>query len=294
MTGHVTTPAAALADRMPTWVTLLRAPNPGPMTLEGTNTWVVRAPGAAGAVVIDPGPADPQHLAAVAGSGPIALILLTHGHEDHTEGVSDLRAMTGATVCGPVGVTGPDRRPLVGGDLLEVAGVRIQVLATPGHTADSACFLVEGEGERAIFTGDTILGRGTTVVAHPDGNLGDYLASLAALSAYSGVPALPGHGPALADCAVAADFYLAHRRARLEQVRQAVAAGATTADEVVDRVYAELDPVLRPAALWSVQAQLDYLSKEGETPSRSTRSGSPSGTSTDGESASGVGWLESP
>lgn len=294
MTGHVTAPPAALADRMPTWVTLLRAPNPGPMTLEGTNTWVVRASGAAEAVVIDPGPDDPSHLAAVAECGPVALILLTHGHLDHTEGVDDLRAMTGAVVRGPVGAAHPGGRPLAGGDLLDVAGVRIRVLATPGHTADSACFLVEGEGEQVIFTGDTILGRGTTVVAHPDGNLGDYLASLAALSAYSGVLALPGHGPALADCAVAADFYLAHRRARLDQVRQAVVAGATTADEVVARVYAELDPALRMAALWSVRAQLDYLSNEDEEPDRPAGSSSPGGSSGNRESESGVGRLESP
>lgn len=279
MTGHVTVPPAALADRLPAWATLRRAPNPGPMTLDGTNTWVLRAPGAAEAVVIDPGPADARHLAAVADAGPVALILLTHGHFDHTEGVAELRASTGAAVRGPLGAAGPGQPPLTGGDVLDLAGVRIRVLATPGHTADSACFLVMAGGERAVLTGDTILGRGTTVVAHPDGDLGDYLASLATLSAYSGVPALPGHGPALADCAAAADFYLAHRHARLDQVRQAVAAGATTAPEVVARVYAELDPVLRPAAEWSVRAQLAYLAAEGR----------PSG-----ESGPGTGWLESP
>lgn len=282
MTGHVTAPPAALADRLPAWVTLLRAPNPGPMTLDGTNTWLVRAPGAAEAVVIDPGPTDPGHLATVAAAGPIALILVTHGHLDHTEGVDDLCASTGAAVRGPVGATGAGRLPLAGGDVLDVAGVRIRVLATPGHTADSACFLVESGGETAIFTGDTILGRGTTVVAHPDGDLGDYLTSLATLSAYPGVPALPGHGPALADCAAAAEFYLAHRQARLDQVRQAVAAGATTAEEVVDRVYAGLDPALRAAAQWSVRAQLAYLENER------AKAGGP------GESGPGTGWLESP
>lgn len=282
MTGHVSVPPAALADRLPAWVTLLRAPNPGPMTLDGTNTWVVRAPGAAEAVVIDPGPADPRHLAAVAQAGPVALILLTHGHSDHTEGVGELCALTGAAVRGPIGATRPGQPQLAGGDAIDLGGVRIEVLATPGHTADSACFLVTGPDGQAVLTGDTILGRGTTVVAHPDGNLGDYLASLATLSAYPGVPALPGHGPALADCAAAADFYLAHRHARLDQVRQAVAAGATTAGEVVARVYAELDPALRPAAEWSVRAQLAYLSNE------------PAGPGERGESGSGTGWLETP
>jgi len=97
------------------------------------------------------------------------------------------------------------------------------------------------------------------VVAHPDGDLGDYMASLELLTAYAGRLALPGHGPALADCAVAARFYLAHRRGRLEQVRQALANGAKTAEEVVATVYADVDPTLWPAATWSVRAQLAYL-----------------------------------
>lgn len=116
--------------------------------------------------------------------------------------------------------------------------------------------------ERVVLTGDTILGRGTTVVAHPDGHLGDYLASLERLSAYQGIPALPGHGPALADCGAAADFYLAHRRARLDQVRAAVDAGARTAPEVVATVYADVDRSLWWAAEWSVRAQLEYLGVE--------------------------------
>src|SRR5205814_7126993 len=135
----------------------------------------------------------------------------------------------------------------------------IQLLATPGHTADSVCFPVEASGERAILTGDTILGRGTTVVAYPDGSLRDYLASLGRLAGFVGIPVLPGHGPALADCGAAARAYLDHREARLEQVRQAVADGATTARGVVERVYAEVDRALWPAAEASVRAQLAYL-----------------------------------
>ena len=262
MTGHVTTPAAALADQLPGWVTLVRAPNPGPMTLDGTNTWVLRAPGAAEAVVVDPGPLDAGHLAAVTAHGPISLILVTHGHADHIEAVAELARATGADVCGLVPAYQPERDPLIGGDVLLLDGFEISVLAAPGHTADSACFLVEHEGEQVIFTGDTILGRGTTVVAHPDGDLGDYLGSLALLCAYDGVPALPGHGPALADCAVAARFYLAHRKARLDQVRQVVADGAASAAQVVERVYADVDRSIWPAAEWSVRAQLAYLDRE--------------------------------
>ncbi|GAB3967484.1 MBL fold metallo-hydrolase [Plantactinospora veratri] len=266
MTGHVTAPAAALADQLPSWATLVRAPNPGPMTLDGTNTWVLGAPGAGEVVVVDPGPLDEGHLTAVAGRGPVAGVLVTHGHPDHTEGLDRFLELTGA-------------EPLTARDGLstvERAGLRIRLLVTPGHTADSVCFLVEGGDERAVLTGDTILGRGTTVVAHPDGDLGDYLASLETLTEFSGVPALPGHGPPLADCAAAARFYLAHRQARLDQVRTARSQGARTAAEVVATVYADVDRSLWPAAEWSVRAQLAYLDHENR------------------ESGPGPGGLESP
>ncbi|MET8232896.1 MBL fold metallo-hydrolase [Micromonospora sp. NPDC005298] len=261
MSGHVTGAVAALADGLPGWVSLLRAPNPGPMTLDGTNTWVLRAPSAEYAVVVDPGPADEGHLARIAEHGPIGLVLITHGHPDHTEGSARLSDLLGG-----VHVLAVDRAHTIGGEPLTAAGeslggydLDIQLLDTPGHTADSVCFLVEHDGERVVLTGDTILGRGTTVVAHPDGHLGDYLRSLELLSAYTGIPALPGHGPALADCAAAADFYLAHRRARLDQVRAAVDGGARTPAAVVAVVYADVDRSLWWAAEWSVRAQLEYL-----------------------------------
>ncbi|MGV9805431.1 MBL fold metallo-hydrolase [Micromonospora chersina] len=259
MGGRVTGAAAALADELPEWVTLVRAPNPGPMTLDGTNSWVLRAPGASHAVVVDPGPADEEHLAALTAHGPVGFVLITHGHADHTEGAPRLSALLGGA---PVLAVDPAHTvggaPLTAETALD-AGLEIRPLTTPGHTADSVCFLVGHGDERVVLTGDTILGRGTTVVAHPDGHLGDYLSSLELLTTYRGIPALPGHGPALADCGAAAEFYLAHRRARLDQVRAAVAAGATTAPEVVERVYADVDRSLWWAAEWSVRAQLEYL-----------------------------------
>ncbi|MGC5017559.1 MBL fold metallo-hydrolase [Micromonospora sp. DT47] len=263
MGGHVTGPAAALADGLPGWVTLLRAPNPGPMTLDGTNTWVLRAAPGEPAVVVDPGPADEGHLDRIAAHGPVGSVLITHGHPDHTEGSARLaELLNGAAVraADPAHtIGGPPLTPETG---LAAAGFTIRLLPTPGHTADSVCFLAEHGDERVVLTGDTILGRGTTVVAHPDGHLGDYLTSLELLSTYRGIPALPGHGPALADCGAAAEFYLAHRRARLDQVRAAVAEGATTAPEVVERVYADVDRSLWWAAEWSVRAQLEYLGVE--------------------------------
>jgi glyoxylase-like metal-dependent hydrolase (beta-lactamase superfamily II) len=250
MVTHVTAPTAALLDALPAWVTLLRAPNPGPMTLDGTNTWVLGEH----RVVIDPGPADDGHLAAIAAHAPIDTILLTHGHADHVEGAARLSEMLGG-----VPVIGFDAAHCVGAQPLrgvpgeEIAG--LQVIFTPGHTGDSVSYRTRD----VVFSGDTILGRGTTVVAWPDGDLGDYLASLRRLRAHGPVPILPGHGPALADCSVAAAYYLEHRLARLEQVRAARVAGAETAEQVVRVVYADVDPVLWPAAEWSVRAQLAYI-----------------------------------
>ncbi|MDP9181664.1 MAG: MBL fold metallo-hydrolase [Actinomycetota bacterium] len=231
------------------------APNPGPMTLEGTNTWVLRDPSSEPAVVIDPGPLVESHLQAVAAQGPVAVILLTHGHFDHSEGAHRLAELTGAKV------RALDPRHRLGdeglgeGDVVAAAGLELRVAHTPGHSSDSLCFVLPD----AVLTGDTILGRGTTVVAHPDGVLADYLESLQRLRALGDVAVLPGHGPELTSASTAAQQYLDHREQRLEQVRAALASGATTAREVVETVYVDVDRVLWPAAEMSVRAQLDYL-----------------------------------
>lgn len=231
------------------------APNPGPMTLDGTNSWVLRAPGQDSCVLVDPGPLDEGHLAALVGCGPVEVVLLTHGHADHSEGAARLAALTGA----PVRALDPRHRlgeeGLADGDVVAAAGLELRVTATPGHTADSLSFCLPD----AVLTGDTILGRGTTVVAHPDGVLADYLDSLRRLQDLGDVQVLPGHGPELASAATAASHYLDHRAQRLDQVRAAVAAGATEARAVVEQVYADVDRVLWPAAELSVRAQLAYL-----------------------------------
>lgn len=236
------------------------APNPGPMTLDGTNTWILRAPDAQSCVVVDPGPLHENHLATVAACGPVASILLTHGHPDHSEGAARLAGLTRAPVraLDPVHRLGDEG--LGDGDVVAAAGVELRVAATPGHTSDSLSFVLSGPGaEPAVLTGDTILGRGTTVVAHPDGVLADYLASLRRLRELGDVMVLPGHGPELPSAGVVAEQYLAHREERLAQVREALAAGATTAREVVEVVYADVDRALWPAATLSVLAQLAYL-----------------------------------
>ena len=253
MVGHVTSSSAALLDQLPSWVTLVRAANPGPMTLDGTNTWVLRAPGARTSVVVDPGPLEEAHLNAVAGHRPVSLVLATHSHPDHVEGLPRFRALAPEAF-----EAGPDT-------VINADGLSITVVPTPGHTADSVCFVVHCAGERVVLTGDTILGRGTTVVAAPDGDLGQYLDSLGTLLAVGPVPVLPGHGPALTDCGAAARFYLDHRLARLEQVRTARQGGAETAEQVVALVYADVDRSLWPAAEMSVRAQLAYLDRESVT-----------------------------
>jgi glyoxylase-like metal-dependent hydrolase (beta-lactamase superfamily II) len=243
------------------------APNPGPMTLDGTNTWVLSAAGAGRAVVVDPGPDDTGHLDAVLASAAargtrVGVILLTHGHLDHSEGARHLAQRVGV----PVRALDPAQRlgdeGLGGGDVVDVDGLAVEVVATPGHSGDSLSFVLPETG--ALLTGDTVLGRGTTVVAYPDGRLADYLDSLARLEelvASRGlVDLLPGHGPALSRPLEVVRFYRRHRAERLEQVRAALEAGARTPREVVERVYADVPHDVWPAAELSVRAQLDYLS----------------------------------
>jgi glyoxylase-like metal-dependent hydrolase (beta-lactamase superfamily II) len=242
---------------------VLLAENPSPMTLEGTNTWVLRAPGVEECVVVDPGEDDEKHLGRVAAHGPVALVLLTHRHHDHAGGARRFAELTGAPVraLDPSLVLGSEA--LADGDVVALAGVEVRVVGTPGHTSDSLSFLLDGPGsETAVLTGDTILGRGTTVIAHPDGALGPYLDSLRRLAELlPGTAVLPGHGPELPDAPAAAAAYLAHREQRLEQVRGALGrlGPDATARQVVELVYADVDQVLWPAAEWSVRAQLDYL-----------------------------------
>jgi glyoxylase-like metal-dependent hydrolase (beta-lactamase superfamily II) len=240
------------------------ADNPGIMTLDGTNTWLLRAPDAPDAVVVDPGPADDAHLTAVvAAAGRVAAILLTHGHVDHSAGAARLHELTRA----PVRALDPKHRlgdeGLTEGDVVAAAGVEVRVWATPGHSSDSLSFLLEPDG--AVLTGDTILGRGTTVVAYPDGDLGAYLASLRRLRELGPATVLPGHGPELPAAGAAASAYLAHRAERLDQVRAAldVLGPDASARAVVEHVYADVDPVLWDAAELSVRAQLAYLSGRG-------------------------------
>lgn len=255
-------------------------PNPSPMTLEGTNTWVLAEPGSEEVVVVDPGPLHEEHLQAVLRhvrdrGARVALTLLTHHHDDHAESADRWAGLTEA----PVRRVGRGHDDLAEGELLRVGGLELLVVTTPGHTADSVSFLLPAE--QVLLTGDTVLGRGTTVVAYPDGDLTSYLESLQRLRDLTGSGAAasiaPGHGPVVPDAAGTVEHYWEHRHQRLDEVRDAVRTlrtlrtpdeastggaapgGRDLADLVVERVYADVPRAVWSAARLSVLAQLDYL-----------------------------------
>ncbi len=266
--------------RIESWtecVTRVLAPNPGPMTLDGTNTLVLRRPGSYRTVVVDPGPRDSLHLRRILKLGEVELILLTHRHHDHSDSAGILSRVTGA----PVRAADPTHcvkaAPLADGEQINAAGLSVSVIATPGHTADSVSFhlkrdhdLIDSSPRGSLLTGDTILGRGTTVIAAPDGSLSDYLATLDRLMSLDDTAVLPGHGDPHHDVAATASAYREHRLRRLAQVEAAVDSlvdaeppVAPTVEAVTDLVYAEVRADVRFAAEMSVAAQLDYLSAEG-------------------------------
>ena len=262
-------------ERLAPAVAGVLAPNPGPMTLSGTNTWVLGRPDPGPVLVVDPGPDDEEHLRRVldTAGGRVSAVLVTHRHLDHVAGAARFAGLAG---CG-VGAVDPAWRVgeegLADGAVLEVEGARVEVLATPGHTDDSVSLLLTHGTDDAeqveLLTGDTVLGFGSTVITHPDGDLGAYLASLDRLLdvvATRGVARiLPGHGPVVTDPSAVLEGYRRHRRERLDQVRRAVVAGASSPEDVVRAVYPEvLGTPLERAALQSARAQLDHLAAHRE------------------------------
>jgi len=246
-------------------VTRVLAPNPSPMTLEGTNTYVVGEPGAGEVVVIDPGPPDADHALRVVRAcegRQVGLVLLTHTHVDHAAGARGFAERVGAPLAALAsGWSTPGAPALVAGRPLAAGGLDLVPVPTPGHAPDHCCFLLAGE--RAMLTGDHVLGRGPTVIDWPEGDMSEYLRSLSVLLDYDLERLYPGHGPLVPDAAGKIDEYIAHRRARERQVLAALAAGDRTPAEIVARVYADVDPVLHPAAERSVRAHLVKLVREG-------------------------------
>ena len=248
-------------------VTRVLAPNPSPMTLDGTNSYLVGAPGSGQAVLVDPGPDDPAHLAAVeaalaARDARCVAVLVTHHHGDHAEAAAPWGERFGAQVAAAdARVAGPAGRVLEPGERLALAGTALDVVPTPGHTADHLAFRLESG---AVLVGDHVLGRGTSVVSHPEGDVVAYLESLRRVHDLGPSALYCGHGPELTeDPGAVLDFYLAHRAFREGQLLAAVVRGARTVDEVVADVYADVPRGLWPAAAQSTRATLAKLAAEG-------------------------------
>ncbi len=233
------------------------APNPGLRELEGTNTWVV---GRWPAVVIDPGVEDPAHLdEVVEAAGRVGAVLLTHDHPDHAPGALTLGVRTGAPVYAARPAEG--MRRLHDGQEIRIPGVTLRVVATPGHSPDHVAFFLERDG--ALFTGDLVLGRGTSVIDPPEGDLVQYLRSLRRLRDLRPRRIYPGHGPVVLDAMAKLDEYLAHREERERQVLEALAEGPRTPEELVPGIYAGYPAELHPLAARSVLAHLLKLEAEG-------------------------------
>src|SRR3954452_2980627 len=248
-------------------VTRVLAPNPSGMTLDGTNTYLVGAPGSGQAVVIDPGPALDEHLAAVqealaARQARVVAVLVTHHHADHAAAALPWGAEFGARVAAAdPAVAGPRGRVLTPGDRLALAGTTIGVVPTPGHTADHLAFRLESG---AVLVGDHVLGRGTSVLTHPEGDVVAYLESLRRVHDLGPSALYCGHGPELTvDPGAVLAFYLAHRAYRESQRLTALADGPRSVDELVSVIYAEVPRQVCPAAGQSTRATLAKLRTEG-------------------------------
>lgn len=240
-------------------ITRVLAPNPSVYTLEGTNTWIV---GEESVIVVDPGPDDPTHLAEVARTarslGEVGAVIVTHDHPDHAPGAATFAAMVGAPVHA-FRLAGAER--VRDGQRFSVGGLEIVALHTPGHTSDHLALHVPAAS--ALFTGDAVLGRGTSFIDPPDGDLVQYLRSLQRMLDLEPRTIYPGHGPIVLKAQDKLRGYLAHRAAREEQVLHALGDGGRSIYEMVADIYADHPPEVHELAGRSVLAHLLKLHSEG-------------------------------
>jgi glyoxylase-like metal-dependent hydrolase (beta-lactamase superfamily II) len=242
--------------------TWLLAPNPSPMTFDGTNSWVLHEPGRRGSVIVDPGPDDPGHLSALVElaldqGGRVDAILLTHGHSDHSAGLRETARRTGAPV---LGASSRWCDQVIGGGPLDLGGLRVDVIPTPGHSSDSLSFHLPAD--ESMVTGDTVLGRSAPAIMDPDGRVDQTIDSLSLLKELlaDGEPLiLPGHGPLVTDPRAVLAFALTAREARLAQVEEAVRDGHGTVGAIADRLYGPFDERIRRMIEATVRAHLRYL-----------------------------------
>ncbi len=258
-----------MAGRPDSPVTWFVTPNPGPLTLDGTRCYAV---GVDRLVLVDPGPAisgQLERLEQLAAGRPVAAICLTHAHADHAGAAEIAGRRFGAPVAASADTLA--RRQLAGraladGDSVEAPGEgwRLVAIRTPGHSADHTAYLLDPG--RAVFTGDLVLGTGSSAILHPDGEVGACLESFSRVLSHGPGRLYPGHGPPIDDGEARLKEYALHRLERHAQVRSALEAGAGSIGEVRRAVYGDLDPDLEPAADASIRAHLAHLRSEGEEP----------------------------
>jgi glyoxylase-like metal-dependent hydrolase (beta-lactamase superfamily II) len=234
-------------------ISSITAPNPGAFTLDGTRTWLLGR-----TAVIDPGPAIESHIDAIRAAMPdLDTIFITHRHEDHAPAARPLKESTGAKIIAPL-----DWADVVvkGGETFALDGESLETIATPGHTSEHVCYLTSS-GD--LFTGDTVLGAGTTAIFPPDGHMGDYLRSLELLRSRHPKTIHPAHGPSRDDAVKLLDEYISHRLAREQQVIATIQQSAQTIPELRRKIYPDLDPRLERAAEVQLLAHLIKLVEEG-------------------------------
>jgi glyoxylase-like metal-dependent hydrolase (beta-lactamase superfamily II) len=271
--------AAGTLVQLSPMVSRLLAPNPGPFTFKGTGVYILGA--GSQVAVIDPGPALPDHIDALKhalGPRQVSHILVTHTHRDHSPAAAALKVFSRAKIYSVVSPTGVDKTEdmvdeahdhdfapdvvVTDGMLIDGDGFLLECVATPGHTANHMCYVLAQE--KALFSGDHVMGWSTSVIAPPDGNMGDYLASLDKLAARDERIFYPTHGSPIADPQAWLGQLIAHRRMREAQILAALARGEDTVAGLVERLYPGIETALRPAAAQQVVAHLQHLQARGQ------------------------------